>query len=127
MDNWLIRTELLLGKNTVNSLADKHILIIGLGGVGAYATEMIARCGIGHLTIADADTVDISNKNRQLLALDSTIGHAKSEVMAQRLKEINSNIKLNVIHEFIRDERTVEILNMASYDYVVDCIDSLSP
>lgn len=127
MDNWLVRTELLLGKEIVKSFSDKHVLIIGLGGVGAYAAEMIARAGIGQLTIADADIVEISNKNRQLIALDSTIGQAKSEVMAKRLKDINANIRLNVIHEFIRDERTVEILNLAKYDYVIDCIDSLSP
>ena len=108
-------------------LRNAHVLVVGLGGVGAYAAEMIARAGVGRMTIADADVVGESNINRQLLALTSTIGRNKSEVMAERLRDINPRIELTVITEYIRDEKTYELLDAARYDYVVDCIDTLSP
>jgi tRNA A37 threonylcarbamoyladenosine dehydratase len=95
--------------------------------VGAYAAEMVARAGVGRMTIADADTVGESNINRQLLALHSTIGRHKSEVMAERLRDINPNIELHVVTDYIRDEKTYELLDAAHYDYVIDCIDTLSP
>ncbi len=125
--SWTERTELLLGEEKLNVLRSAHVLIVGLGGVGAYAAEMIARAGVGRMTIADADTVGESNINRQLLALTSTIGRNKSEVMAERLRDINPQIDLTVITEYIRDEKTYELLDTANYDYVVDCIDTLSP
>ncbi len=125
--SWTERTELLLGKEKLNILQNAHVLVVGLGGVGAYAAEMVARAGVGHMTIADADTVGESNINRQLLALHSTIGHHKSEVMAERLRDINPNIELHVITDYIRDEKTYELLDTAHYDYVIDCIDTLSP
>lgn len=126
-DNWNERTELLLGKKRMNHLAGSHVLVVGLGGVGAYAAEMICRSGIGRMTIVDADTVNTSNINRQLPALHSTVGRRKAEVMAERLKDINPDLDLTVYCEFIRDERTEEILNSARFDYIVDAIDSLSP
>ena len=125
--SWTERTELLLGKEKLNILQNAHVLVVGLGGVGAYAAEMVARAGVGHMTIADADTVGESNINRQLLALHSTIGRHKSEVMAERLRDINPNIELHVITDYIRDEKTYELLDAAHYDYVIDCIDTLSP
>lgn len=125
--NWNIRTELLLGADRMEELARSHVLIVGLGGVGAYAAEQICRAGIGSLTLVDADTVNESNLNRQLPALHSTLGQPKAEVVARRLLDINPELKLTVIHEFLRDERTEEILSVASYDFVVDAIDSLSP
>ncbi|HPE39587.1 MAG TPA: tRNA threonylcarbamoyladenosine dehydratase [Bacteroidales bacterium] len=124
---WLTRTELLLGKENLLKLQSKHVLIVGLGGVGAYAAEQLCRAGIGEMTIIDADIVDESNLNRQLIALKSTIGKPKSELVAQRLMDINPEIKLHVYQEFIRDERTDQILDAAPYDYVCDAIDSLSP
>lgn len=125
--SWTERTELLLGEEKLNILRQAHILVVGLGGVGAYAAEMLARAGVGHMTIADADVVGESNINRQLLALNSTIGRNKSDVMAERLRDINPDIRLNVVTEYIRDEKTYELLDAAHYDYVVDCIDTLSP
>ncbi|MBR2424176.1 MAG: tRNA threonylcarbamoyladenosine dehydratase [Tidjanibacter sp.] len=125
--SWTERTELLLGDEKLNILRNAHVLVVGLGGVGAYAAEMIARAGVGHMTIADADTVGESNINRQLLALNSTIGREKSAVMAERLRDINPQIELNVVCDYIRDEKTYTLLDAARYDYVVDCIDTLSP
>lgn len=125
--SWTERTELLLGEEKLNILRQAHILVVGLGGVGAYAAEMLARAGVGHMTIADADVVGESNINRQLLALNSTIGRNKSDVMAERLRDINPEIRLHVVTEYIRDEKTYELLDAAHYDYVVDCIDTLSP
>ena len=125
--SWTERTELLLGKEKLNILQNAHVLVVGLGGVGAYAAEMVARAGVGRMTIADADTVGESNINRQLLALHSTIGRHKSEVMAERLRDINPNIELHVITDYIRDEKTYDLLDAAHYDYVIDCIDTLSP
>ena len=125
--SWTERTELLLGEEKLNILRNAHVLVVGLGGVGAYAAEMLARAGVGRMTIADADVVGESNINRQLLALTSTIGRNKSDVMAERLQDINPEIELSVITEYIRDEKTYELLDAAKYDYVVDCIDTLSP
>ena len=125
--NWNTRTELLLGQERVRQLHNSHVLVVGLGGVGAYAAEQICRAGIGQMTIVDADTVNESNLNRQLPALHSTLGKPKAEIMAARLKDINPELKLTVIHEFLRDERTEEILDLARYDFIVDAIDSVSP
>lgn len=127
MDNWLERTELLLGKEKLEILRNAHVLVVGLGGVGAYAAEMIARAGVGQMTLADADVVGLSNINRQLLALHSTIGRPKAEVLAERLRDINPAIKLTVVNRYIKDEETYTLLDAAHYDYVVDCIDTLSP
>lgn len=124
---WNTRTELLLGKERMEYLAGSHVLVVGLGGVGAYAAEQICRAGIGRMTIVDADTVNESNINRQLPALHSTLGESKAEVMARRLKDINPALELTVVNEFLRDERTEMILSAASYQFVVDAIDSLSP
>ncbi len=123
---WLSRTELLTGKEKLNLLRSKHVLIAGMGGVGAMAAEQICRAGIGKITIIDGDTVHSSNRNRQLPALKSTEGIAKTEVMAKRLLDINPELKLTVIKEYIKDDRTIEILEHG-YDYVVDAIDTLSP
>ncbi len=125
--NWNTRTELLLGKERMEYLAGCHVLVVGLGGVGAYAAEQICRAGIGRMTIVDADTVNESNINRQLPALHSTLGQFKTEVMARRLKDINPKLELTVVNEFLRDERTEEILSGGPYQFVVDAIDSLSP
>lgn len=124
---WNTRTELLLGKERMEYLAGSHVLVVGLGGVGAYAAEQICRAGIGRMTIVDADTVNESNINRQLPALHSTLGESKAEVMARRLKDINPALELTVANEFLRDERTEMILSAAPYQFVVDAIDSLSP
>lgn len=108
-------------------LERSHVLVVGLGGVGAYAAEQICRAGVGRMTIVDADEVSASNLNRQLPALHSTIGMPKAEVMERRLLDINPRLQLHAIHTFLRDERTEELLQSATFDYVVDAIDSLSP
>lgn len=125
--DWLSRTELLFGKEKLERMKNAHVLVVGIGGVGAYAAEQLCRAGIGEMTLVDADTVSLTNLNRQLPALHSTLGLSKVDVMCQRLKDINPDIKLHRIHEFIRDERTPEVLDSAKFDYVVDAIDSLSP
>jgi tRNA threonylcarbamoyladenosine dehydratase len=126
-EHWLSRTALLTGEQQLEKLAKAHVLQVGLGGVGAYSAEMLCRAGIGELTLVDADKVSLSNLNRQLPALHSTIGQSKVKVMEQRLLDINPNLKVHCVEAFIRDERTEELLAAAPYDYVVDAIDSLSP
>jgi tRNA threonylcarbamoyladenosine dehydratase len=124
---WMSRSELLLGTEKVQSLMNKHVLVTGLGGVGGICAEAIARAGVGNMTIVDADTVDLSNCNRQIPALHSTAGQLKTTVMANRLKDINPDINLQVIPQFVKDDFTWELLKANSFDYAVDCIDTLSP
>lgn len=125
-ENWQERTELLIGKEKVEKLKNTHVLVVGLGGVGAYAAESICRAGVGEMTIVDGDLLHPSNKNRQLPALESTMGKPKAEILGQRLLDINPQLKLNIIQEYIKDERMIEILDKP-FDYVVDAIDTLSP
>ena len=124
---WMSRTQLLLGDEQTQQLIHKNVLVVGLGGVGGICAEMMARAGVGKMTIVDCDTVDLSNGNRQIAALHSTEKQGKAEVMAARLKDINPAIDLTVVAEFIQGERTVEIVASGHYDYVVDCIDTLTP
>lgn len=124
---WLERSELLLGKEGLERLTSANVLIVGVGGVGAYAAEMLVRAGIGRVTIADSDSVSESNINRQLIALHSTVGRIKTDVLAERLIDINPELQLRVVPEYIKDEKTDEILNSDSFDYIVDAIDTLSP
>ena len=124
---WLERTSLLLGDEKLKKLQNANVLVVGLGGVGAYAAEMIARSGVGRMTIADADTVSPTNINRQLIALHSTIGKEKSDLMADRLRDINPEIELTVVNRFIKDDETDALLDSDKFDYVVDAIDTLSP
>lgn len=126
MENWLERTTLLIKEEGIKKLKKAHILIVGMGGVGSFAAEFIVRSGIESITIVDGDTVDITNKNRQLIALNTTIGKNKTAVMEQRIKDINPKVNLTVINEFLSPERAYEIVSN-QYDYVIDCIDSLSP
>ena len=125
--DWLDRTELLLGLEKLDILRKSHVLIVGLGGVGAWAAEMICRAGVGKLTLVDSDVVDPTNRNRQLPALISTTGKPKTEVLAERFRDINPDIEITLINEFMRDEKTTERLNKSGIDYVVDAIDTLSP
>lgn len=127
MSNWLERTNLLLGEEKLNKIKNSRVLIVGLGGVGAYAAEMIARGGVGYLTIVDSDTVSESNINRQLPALHSTIGQEKSKVLADRLLDINPDVKLNIITEYLSEDNIGSVLDAEHFDYVVDAIDTLTP
>ncbi len=124
---WMSRTQLMLGDEPIETLMSKNVLVVGLGGVGGICAEMIARAGVGKMTIVDADTVDLSNVNRQIPALHSTAGKPKAAVMAERLKDINPDLDLTVFTEYIKEERTREILDNGAFDYAVDCIDTLSP
>ena len=125
-ENWQERTELLIGKENLDKLKMAHVLIVGLGGVGSSAAEAICRAGVGEITIVDGDHIHPSNKNRQLPALDSTMGKPKAEVVGERLIDINPELKLHIVQEYIKDDRMIDILNKP-YDYVVDAIDTLSP
>ena len=124
---WLERTELLLGSEKLDILRNANVLVVGVGGVGAYAAEMIVRAGVGHITMADADKVTESNINRQLVALHSTIGREKCDILAERLRDINPEIDISVVNRFIKDSETDALLDSAPFDYVVDAIDTLSP
>jgi tRNA threonylcarbamoyladenosine dehydratase len=126
MSDWLSRTELLLGEDGLNKLKASNVLIAGLGGVGAFAAEMICRAGVGKMTIVDGDSIHSSNRNRQLLALGSTEGKDKAMLMAERLKDINPELDLTAVNEYIKDDKITEILD-SGFSYVVDAIDTLSP
>lgn len=124
---WMSRTNLLLGEEKIEKLVNSHVLVVGLGGVGGICAEMIARAGVGKMTIVDADTVDPSNRNRQIPATKSTEGKLKAEVLADRIRDINPEIDLTVLCEYLRDERMFEVLDSNNFDYAVDCIDTLAP
>lgn len=123
---WMSRTQLMLGDAAVEKLMQNTVLIIGLGGVGGICAEMIARAGIGKITIVDNDTIDASNINRQIPALHSTIKKSKAKVLAARLLDINPNLQLEVQELYIKEEITSSLLQSTQWDYVVDCIDTLS-
>ncbi|MBO7724513.1 MAG: tRNA threonylcarbamoyladenosine dehydratase [Paludibacteraceae bacterium] len=125
--NWQSRTQLLIGKEALVRLSSVHVLVVGLGGVGAYVAEMLCRSGVGELTLVDGDVFTETNLNRQLPALRTTLGKPKTEVLAERLLSINPNVKLHLHSVFLRDELTTELLQKCRYDFVVDAIDTLSP
>ena len=125
-NEWQERTRLLLGDEGFEKLNSSHVLVVGLGGVGGYVAEQLTRAGIGELTIVDGDVVSQSNMNRQLLALQSTQGMPKAEVMAARLRDINPDIKLHVVNQFMKDQALIDLISQP-YDFVVDAIDTVSP
>jgi tRNA A37 threonylcarbamoyladenosine dehydratase len=127
MGNWLERSVLLIGEENIAKLKNAHVLIVGLGGIGSFAGEFIARSGIGTMTIIDGDVFDTTNKNRQLTAVNSTIDRNKAVVLSEKIKDINPDIKLNIIEEFVVPKRVWEILEEYKPDYVMDCIDSVTP
>ena len=123
---WLSRTQLMLGDKKVETLMGKNVLIVGLGGVGGICAEMIVRAGVGKLTIVDNDIVDESNINRQIQALQSTVKQPKAQVLAKRLKDINPDLDLTVMEVFIKEKITTDLVEKEKWDYIVDCIDTLS-
>lgn len=125
--SWNDRTSLLLGNEKMAKLRNACILVVGLGGVGAYVAEMLCRAGIGKLVIVDGDVVEETNRNRQLPALASTTGKLKTEVLKQRFLDINPDLEITAVNCFLRDEQTIDMLNSRHFDYVIDCIDTLSP
>lgn len=127
MDDFYSRTRLLLQDEGVERLRASHVLVVGLGGVGGYAAEMLCRAGVGRLTIVDGDRVGESNLNRQLIALHSTVGQSKAELFRQRFADINPDCQVVALVEFLRDDRMIELLEAEHYDCVVDCIDTLAP
>lgn len=126
MAEWTERAELLFKSEGLTKLQNSNILVVGLGGVGSFAAEFLVRAGIGTMTIIDGDVVDITNINRQLPALHSTVGQPKIAVVGERLLDINPELKLTRIQEFLSPERAFEIVT-SEFDYVVDCIDSVTP
>jgi tRNA threonylcarbamoyladenosine dehydratase len=124
--HWLQRTELLVGSEALEKLRNLNVMVIGLGGVGSYAAEFLVRAGVGNMTIVDGDIVDITNTNRQLPAMHSTVGRPKTEVMAARMRDINPELNLTIRQEFITPD-LVDALITEEYDYVYDCIDSVQP
>ena len=124
--SWLSRTELLIGKSALLTLAKSHVMVVGLGGVGSFAAEFIARSGIGRMTIIDGDVIDPSNRNRQLPALATNHGEYKAAIMAERLKAINPELNLKIIKDFINPEMVEQLFNEVP-DYIIDAIDSITP
>jgi tRNA A37 threonylcarbamoyladenosine dehydratase len=126
MAKWQERAELLFKEEGINKLKNSNVLVVGLGGVGSFAAEFLARAGVGNMTIVDGDVVDVTNINRQLPALHSTVDMPKVELMATRLLDINPELNLTPIREFLSPERAFEIVT-TDFDYVLDCIDSVTP
>jgi tRNA A37 threonylcarbamoyladenosine dehydratase len=124
--SWLGRTSLLIGEDAVRSLTKKHVMVVGMGGVGSFAAEFICRSGVGEMTIIDGDVVDPTNRNRQLPALFTNHGHSKADIMAERLLAINPELKLNTIKSFINPDMVESLLEYKP-DYLVDAIDSITP
>lgn len=122
----LLRTTMLLGEEGIEKLKQSTVMIVGLGAVGGYALEAIARSGVGHLILVDFDCFDESNINRQILALSSTIGHKKTEIARQRVSEINPQCQVEIKEMFVNQE-TIPHLLSEKVDFVVDAIDSLNP
>ncbi|GAB4126010.1 MAG: tRNA threonylcarbamoyladenosine dehydratase [Raineya sp.] len=127
MAQWLQRSEALVGKENIEKLKNAHIVVAGLGGIGSYAAEYIARAGVGQMTIIDGDIVEASNRNRQLPALISTEGQSKAQLMAARLKDINADLQLNVFETYLEELKIQEILAKATYHYAIDAIDTITP
>lgn len=124
--SWLGRTSLLIGEDKVRVLTEKHVMVVGMGGVGSFAAEFICRSGIGKMTIVDGDVVDPTNRNRQLPALATNHGLSKADIMAERLKNINPELELTVVKSFIEPDM-VDSFFTTSYDYIIDAIDSITP
>lgn len=125
-EEFFSRTQILLGEQTLRDLTHHHILVAGLGGVGSFVAEALGRIGIMHLTLLDHDMVSVSNLNRQLIALHSTLGQPKTEVMAERLRDIHPEISLTLITEFLQKEHAQAFVQHGKFDFVVDCIDSIA-
>ncbi len=127
---WTDRTVLLLGEEKMRRLQEAHVLVVGVGGVGAYAAEMLCRAGVGEMTIVDADTVQPTNINRQLPATHSTIGRPKVEVLAERFRDINPDIRLHALPMYLKEEEVASLLDgtlNCQFNIIVDAIDTIAP
>ena len=127
MDERFEREVMLMGEDALEVLRRSRVALFGVGGVGSYVAEALARCGVGYLELIDNDVVSRSNINRQLVALHSTVGRPKCEILSERLRDINPAIELRVVNRFIKDDQTDELLDSDNFDFVVDAIDTLSP
>lgn len=127
MERWSSRTELLLGEMAFARLQKASVLVVGVGGVGAVVAEMLARAGVGFLTLVDGDRVGLSNCNRQLNALTSTLGRLKVQVTGERLTDVNPDLQLTLISEFVDEKGMSALLESTRFDFVVDAIDTLAP
>jgi tRNA A37 threonylcarbamoyladenosine dehydratase len=127
MNDWLERTELLIGAEALGRLKRANVLVIGLGGVGSYAAETLVRAGVGKMTIIDGDVVDPTNKNRQLQALDSTVGEKKAYVLRDRFMDINPDLDVEVVDHFMEPDIMHQFLLDNQFDFAMDCIDSILP
>ena len=127
LPTWLERTELLVGSDALERLQKAHVLVVGLGGVGSFAAEFLARSGVGRLTIVDGDVVDPTNRNRQLQALSSTHGQKKAWLMRDRILDINPECQVDAIDSFLDPEAMRQLLQTAEVDFALDCIDSVQP
>ncbi len=125
MDERFIRTKLLIGSEKLDILRTKHVAVFGVGGVGGYVCEALARCGIGRFTIVDRDTVNESNINRQIIALTSTVGRAKVDVMKERMCDINPDVYIEACEVFYLPQNASEF-DFTKYDYVVDAVDTVT-
>ena len=124
---WMSRTALLLGAERMERLRQSHVLVVGTGGVGAYAAEMLVRAGVGRMTLLDADRVQPSHINRQLCALHSTVGEEKVRVLERRFKDINPDLRLVVRPEYLEEQDVEALLDGEHYDFIVDAIDTIAP
>lgn len=124
---WQERTRMLVGERMLEHFARSRVAVVGVGGVGGYAAEMLVRAGVGHLVIMDSDDVSLSNKNRQLLALDSTVGKPKCDVLASRLLDINPALDIVVIKDYLETDKAGDYFSGMKIDFLVDAIDTLSP
>lgn len=127
MMEWQERTAMLVGEEMLEHFRNSTVAVIGVGGVGGYAAEMVVRAGVGHIIILDSDEVSVCNRNRQLLALESTVGRPKCDVLSERLKDINPELEITVIKEYLEAEKAEEVLGGYRIDFLVDAIDTLSP
>lgn len=125
--SWQERTRMLVGDDVLGHFRSCTVAVIGVGGVGGYAAEMIARAGIGNMIIMDSDVVSVSNRNRQILALGSTVGRLKCEVLAERLRDINPDLGLTVINGYLEADKVADVLGGFKIDFLVDAIDTLAP
>ncbi len=125
MGNQFQRTEAVLGSENMKKLDSSHVIVFGIGGVGGYVAEALARSGVGHLTLVDMDTVSITNINRQIIALHSTVGRYKTEVMSERIKDINPLAEVTTRNCFFMPENAGEF-DFSMYDYVVDAVDTVT-
>lgn len=125
MADWLARTEILLGKDAIEKLKNSRVIVFGVGGVGGYAVEALARSGVGKIDLVDNDTVSLTNLNRQIVATLDTIGRSKTEVCKERILSINPDCEVNCINMFYLPENS-DKFNFSDYDYIVDAVDTVS-